>query len=91
MPRHFFPLFAACGILAATPAFAVDGQILITHAKALAGNVTPGDAAGYPVRLSLPGSYALGGNLLPGRYLDGIVAASSDISKSGTKPRCRAI
>jgi hypothetical protein len=50
--------------LAATlPAHAVDGEILITQAKALAGNVTPGDAPGFPVTISLPGKYKLAGNL----------------------------
>jgi hypothetical protein len=40
-------------------------EIVITHAKALAGNVTPGDAAGYPVRIGAIGSYVLGSNLRP--------------------------
>jgi hypothetical protein len=42
---------------------AVDGVILIDQAKALAGNVTPGDAPGFPVTLSRGGSYRLSGNL----------------------------
>ncbi len=55
-------LFSA--LCAATlPAHAVDGDILITQAKALAGNVTPGDAPGFPVTISLPGKYKLAGNL----------------------------
>lgn len=49
--------------LAAT-AHAVDGENLIAHAKALAGNVTPGDAPGYPVTLSLSGRYKPGGKLV---------------------------
>lgn len=44
-------------------AHAVDGVILIDHNKALAGNVTPGDAPGYPVTISRSGSYRLSGNL----------------------------
>ena len=44
-------------------ALAVDGVIEINHARALAGGVTPGDAPGYPVTLSQPGSYRLTGNL----------------------------
>lgn len=31
--------------------------------SALAGDVTPGDTPGYPVTLSLPGKYKLGGNI----------------------------
>lgn len=51
-------------VLAGVPAaHAVDGQILITQAKALAGGVTPGDAAGFPVTISQPGSYRLSSNL----------------------------
>ncbi|MEW6677938.1 MAG: right-handed parallel beta-helix repeat-containing protein [Pseudomonadota bacterium] len=54
-------LTALCA--ATLPAHAVDGEILITQAKALAGNVTPGDTPGFPVTLSLPGKYKLAGNL----------------------------
>ena len=39
------------------PTWAVDGVILIDQNKALAGNVTPGDTPGFPVTISLPGSY----------------------------------
>lgn len=44
-------------------AYAVDGQILINQQKAQTGSVTPGDAPGFPVTLSQPGSYRLSGNL----------------------------
>lgn len=44
-------------------AHAVDGMILITQQKAQTGSVTPGDAPGFPVTLSQPGSYRLSGNL----------------------------
>lgn len=37
--------------------------ITIDQAKALAGNVTPGDAPGFPVTITQPGSYRLAGNL----------------------------
>ncbi len=42
---------------------ASDGVIEINQARALAGGVTPGDAAGFPVTLSQSGSYRLTGNL----------------------------
>jgi hypothetical protein len=42
---------------------AVDGVTLIDQAKALAGNLTPGDAPGFPVVISRSGSYRLSGNL----------------------------
>lgn len=73
-------LIAATVAIAGLPARAADGQVLITHSKALAGNVTTGDLAGYPVTLSKAGSYILGSDLSPGPNLDGIVAATSDIS-----------
>ncbi len=56
-------LLAALMLLPAAPA-AADGEIQITHAKALAGNVTPGDTAGYPVTISKPGTFELAGNLI---------------------------
>jgi hypothetical protein len=44
-------------------AYAVDGVIEINQARALAGGVTPGDTAGFPVTISVSGSYRLTGNL----------------------------
>ncbi len=58
------PTLLFLSLLAASfAAHAVDGVILIDHNKALAGNVTPGDAPGYPVSISRSGSYRLSGNL----------------------------
>jgi hypothetical protein len=37
--------------------------VLIDQTHALAGNITPGDAPGFPVTISQPGSYRLTGNL----------------------------
>src|SRR5512134_401574 len=54
-----FGLALAC----AGAAFASDGVIEINQAAALAGGITPGDAPGFPVTLSLQGSYRLTGNL----------------------------
>ena len=57
---------ATCAILALallSPALASDGRIEINQAKALAGGVTPGDTAGFPVTISLPGSYILTSDL----------------------------
>jgi hypothetical protein len=55
-------LIASLTLLPAMPAFAA-GEVLITHAKANAGNVTPGDTAGYPVTISIPGKFQLASNL----------------------------
>jgi hypothetical protein len=51
------------GALIPTAAFAVDGIVLISQTNALLGNVTPGDAPGFPVTISQPGSYRLSSNL----------------------------
>lgn len=50
-------------ILVTTAAFATDGVVEINQAKALAGGVTTGDTAGFPVSITLPGSYRLTSNL----------------------------
>ena len=64
----------------AGPAFAVDGVTLIDQARALAGNVTPGDAPGFPVTLSLPGSYRLSGNLIVLTPTDGILITADRVT-----------
>jgi parallel beta-helix repeat protein len=48
---------------AGSAAQAADGTILINQQKAQTGSVTTGDAPGFPVTLSQPGSYVLSGNL----------------------------
>lgn len=57
------------------------GPVEITQAKALNGNVTPGDTAGFPITISAPGSYKLMGNLT---VLDlnttAIVITASDVT-----------
>ena len=73
-------LGASCMLFFTANASAIDGEVLITQAKALAGNVTKGDAPGFPVTLSLPGSYKLASNLFPGPNENGIIAAASDIT-----------
>lgn len=53
-------LIAAALIASGSAAFA---QAVITQSMAVAGGVTPGDTAGFPVTLSQPGSYKLTSNL----------------------------
>jgi hypothetical protein len=61
------PFSVAFLLAAAPPALAVDGTKLIDQARAMAGALTPGDAAGFPVTISMSGSYRLSGNLtVPG-------------------------
>jgi len=57
---HFLALGA---FITASGALAVDGVVEINQARALAGNVTPGDMPGFPVTLSRSGSYRLTSNL----------------------------
>lgn len=66
--------------MAAVPASAVDGVTLIDQNKALAGNVTPGDLAGFPVTLTRPGSYRLSGNLTAPAGAHGILIASPGVT-----------
>ena len=56
-------LAAAAALLVALPAMAIDGTTLIDQNKAYAGCVTPGDAPGFPITISRPGSYRLTSNL----------------------------
>jgi hypothetical protein len=65
----------------AMPTWAVDGVILIDQNKATAGNVTPGDTPGFPVTLSLPGSYRLAGNLtVPDANTNAIIIATDHVT-----------
>jgi hypothetical protein len=46
-----------------TSLYAVDGVILIEPSRVRQGNITPGDAPGFPVTIAQSGSYRLTGNL----------------------------
>jgi hypothetical protein len=61
----------------ATSAFA---QATITQAKAEAGNVTPGDGAGFPVTISKAGSYKLMSNLVVPAGVNGIEITADRVS-----------
>jgi hypothetical protein len=72
---------AVCAALQASTAAAVDGVIEINQVSALAGAITPGDGAGFPVTLSQPGSYRLTGNLeLPTLAIAAVVVTAADVS-----------
>jgi hypothetical protein len=74
-------LTAALAAFALVPltAAAVDGVILIDQNKALAGSVTPGDAPGFPVTITRPGSYRLSGNLTLPASANGIAITSDGV------------
>jgi hypothetical protein len=70
----------AAAVLALSPAFAVDGVIEINHARALAGNITPGDGPGYPIFLNSSGSYRLTSDLNAAVSNDGIVITADNVT-----------
>ena len=62
-------------------AMAADGAVEIDAAAAAAGNVTPGDAPGLPVSITVPGSYVLTGSLsVPAAGTTAIVISANDVS-----------
>lgn len=75
MKRPSLLLFAT--LLIATSAFA---QTTIDQAKAMAGQVTPGDAPGFPITLSQPGSYKLTGHLTVPAGSAGIVISADNVT-----------
>lgn len=67
--------------VATVASYAVDGVIEINEAKALAGGVTVGDGAGFPVLISESGSYRLTGNLtVPNEDTTAISITASDVT-----------
>lgn len=62
----------------ALPAFASDGVIEINQTSALAGGITPGDAAGFPVTLSRSGSYRLTGSLAADAATSSIIVVTAN-------------
>ncbi len=75
------PIFGLLGLwMFSSSLLAVDGVIEINQARALAGGVTPGDAAGFPVTLSQPGSYRLTSNLAVDENTTAIEITSGHLS-----------
>jgi hypothetical protein len=70
-------LIAAALIASGSAAFA---QAAINQSTALAGNVTPGDTAGFPVTLSQTGSYKLTGNLVVPEGKTGVEITASNVT-----------
>lgn len=60
-------------------ALAAEGVIEINQARALAGGVTSGDSAGYPITIDQAGSYALTSSLDPSPA-DAIYIQADDVS-----------
>jgi len=78
LSRLVWPVIAAA---AALPLQAVDGVVLINQNAALAGNVTPGYAPGFPVTISMAGSYRLSGNLtVPDANTNALEIGADDVT-----------
>jgi hypothetical protein len=71
-----------CVALAWLPgaALAVDGQTLINQSKALAGDVTAGDAPGFPVTITRSGSVRLSSVLIVPAGTNGIVITTNRVT-----------
>jgi hypothetical protein len=81
--RNGLPLVCvaiAVGALTAAPVSATDGVIEINQARALAGGVTAGDTAGFPVLIDSAGSYRLTGNLVATASMHAISVSTSDVT-----------
>jgi hypothetical protein len=78
--RVVLSLFALVIAGSVATVFAVDGVILIDQNRALAGNVTPGDAPGFPVSITQPGSYRLSGNLTVPADVSGIAIQAAHVT-----------
>jgi hypothetical protein len=77
MPHQFAALAAATLSLAAGW---VSEPVSIGPEHALRGNVTPGDAPGFPVTISQPGRYRLTGDLVVPAHTDGIVVTAPNVT-----------
>ena len=76
-----FLLYAIILCIAPPMTHAADGEKLINMAKVTTGGLTPGDAAGFPVTISQPGSYKLTGNLtVPNANTNAIVITSDHVT-----------
>lgn len=64
-------------LLAAGPVWA---QTTVDQAKALAGGITPGDTPGFPITLSVPGSYKLTSNLMVPASTSGVLITASNVT-----------
>ena len=71
----------ALALVLARPALAVDGVIEINQARAVAGGVTTGDTAGFPVSINASGSYRLTSDLqVPTSTASGITISADDVT-----------
>lgn len=75
---RFATLSTACALMLA--AGLAQAQVTIDQNKALAGNITAGDGAGFPITITQSGSYKLTGNLVVPAGARGIVVTAPQVS-----------
>src|SRR5690242_11336971 len=73
-------LLLVAAVAVAFPALAVDGVIEINQARALAGGITAGDFPGYPITISVSGSYRLTSDLRAAVSNDGIDITADNVT-----------
>lgn len=76
MNRFLQPIALALVCLAG----AAQAQVLIDQNKVMAGNVTAGDASGFPLTLSQPGHYKLTGPLTVPAGVNGVEITGPDVT-----------
>lgn len=72
--------FVALLMFALIPAHPAEHVTTIDQIAALAGDVSPGDAPGFPVTLSRSGHYRLTGDLVVPAHINGIVVGASGVT-----------
>ena len=55
-------------------------ETVLSQSKALVGNITPGDAPGFPITISQSGSYVFEGTIVPSAGALGIHIIASDVT-----------
>src|SRR3954470_783988 len=70
----------AAAFASASPASALDGEVLINQSIATAGGVTPADDPGFPVTINRSGKYKLTGNLVVPAGTDGFVVTADNVT-----------
>jgi hypothetical protein len=71
-----FTVAAICNTL-----YAVDGVTLIEPSRVGRGSITPGDAPGFPITISEPGSYRLAGNVkVPDTFTTAIEITADNVT-----------
>ncbi len=83
MNRIAYACLGLAPLLAVSPSHAVtndNGDVLITQAAVNAGGITPGDTAGFPVTISLPGTYRLTTNLAVTAAVNGTEVRANDVT-----------